>query len=391
LILVIRKQCDYNKIRLQVSRKWEEYISMEIGLHEKIEIIDACDVVARFKIRAIQLGVPNPDNINDFERLIEVYLAPAGITHIMLCLDYSFDFKSHPEIVEHPCTTVEIAKRVSEICRRNSIQVVPGINVLAHQSTIFQGWEPRGILRAYPDMEEKFEGEIHSSKCVCSRHPKLRPIVYDMIDDLMEAFGTKIIHTGFDEVWDIGKCPRCKGVPDYILFAQYINDLNDYIKSRGGSMWMWGDQLIDGYLVPSSNPGYETCVSSLHKAVDLIAKDILICDWHYYDEPLGQLSPSYWVVKGLPFITCAFNSVHGTDQLLYATRVVQDAPNTMGTMLTTWCKLEAFIKLVEEKYPEYLKTGELHYDASLENSSIENRNNFADQSSNMFLKMFVRR
>ena len=91
---------------------------------------------------------------------------------------------------------------------------------------------------------------------------------------------------------------------------RYINDLNDFIKSRGGNMWMWGDQLIDGYLVPSSNPGYETCVSSLHKAVDLISKDILICDWHYYDEPLGQLSPAYWVVKGLPFITCAFNSVH---------------------------------------------------------------------------------
>lgn len=364
---------------------------MEMGVYEKAHFPDAQEIVASFGVRSLQVGVPNEQNIDTFEKFIEDILAPNGVNYLLLCLDYWFEFKRHPEIADEPYTTHEIAARVARSCRKNSITVVPVINVLAHQSAIFNGWTNKGMLRAYPDMEEVFDGELHSSKCLCSRHPLLRPIVYDMVDELMEAFDTKIIHAGFDEVWDIGKCPRCRSVDGYRLFAEYINDINHYIKSKGGRMWIWGDQLVDGKLVPDSNPGYETCLTELHKAVDLINTDIVICDWHYYDEPYGQLAPSYWAMRNFDFIECTFNSPKGAEQLLYATRVVR-SEKTLGTMLTSWCKLERFMEEVYTLYPSYLETGILpKFKKEDEDSGIEKSKLFAMQAAAMFMKLFVPR
>lgn len=363
---------------------------MEIGVYEKVKFPSAREVAASFPVRALQLGVPNSDNIDAFEAFITKMIAPYGVTHIMLCLDYSFDYHSHPEIVERPCTTYEIAARVSKICKRFAITVVPVINVLAHQTTIYQGHRPLGMLRAYPEMEEFHHEELHSTKCVCSRHPLLRPIAYDMVRELMEAFDTKVIHTGFDEVWDIGKCPRCKGVPVEILFSQLVNDINRFVNSLGGTMWMWGDQLVDGRLVPSMNPGYETCLSDLHKAIDLVDKNVVICDWHYYTEPYGQLAPSYWAMHDFRFLECAFNSLEGIDQLLYATRVVR-SERTLGVVLCSWCKLDRFMEEVYKALPEYLETGKVFENKALEDSGIANAPNFPIQAAASFLKMFVPR
>lgn len=362
---------------------------MEIGKYTKIKFPDACDIVSSFKTRAIQVGVPDESNIDMFERFIEEMLAPCGINCILLCLDYRFRFKIHPEVVDEPATSYETAKRVVRVCKANSITVVPVTNVLAHQTGIWNGWEPKGMFRAYPDMEEKFEGELHSTKCLCTRHPKVRPIVYDILSELMEAFETRDVHVGMDEVWDIGKCPRCKGVPVEVLFAEYLNDLYGHIKKNGGMMWMWADRLIDGGLVPSVNAGYETAFGDIYKAVDMIPRDIVMCDWHYYEEPYGHLAPSYWAMKGFNFIECPFNSVHGTDQLLYATRVVQ-SPRLLGTMLTTWCKLEAFMDETWKLYPEYKKTRTFDYDRTLEDCGLDKVKYFARQAAGMFMKMYVR-
>lgn len=364
---------------------------MKLGRGIVRDFIDVPDAVAQFPIRALQLYGPTEENIDAFERFIEQYVVPAGITHVTLCLYYKFAYPSHPEIVDDHATTPAVARRVAEVCHRNHIEVVPEINVLAHQSTIYQGFKPFGLLRAYPDMEEVIDGPLTTStREVCALHPRLRPIAYDMIDDLMEAFDTKIIHAGFDEVFNIGSCPRCRNTPKHILFANLVNDLNDHVRARGGSMWIWGDRLLDGQLIPNISSEYESSEIPTWQAVDLISKDITICDWHYNDEPYGHLTPSFWVMKGNPYLSCPFNSVHGTEQLVYATRVLRDAPNTRGVYLTTWCDLDAFMKYVNEKYADYKATGILRSDPALEVSNIENAHNFADYSSNIFLKMFVR-
>lgn len=346
-------------------------------------------MVASFPVRALQLYGPTEENIDEFERFIDEIVAPVGITHVTIMLYYNFEYKSHPEIVEAPFTSVAVAKRVAAVCKRNGITVVPEIDFPSHQSAIRRDEDPEGVgvLRAYPDMEEPYDPTT-STRAVCMRHPRLRPIIHDMIDDLMEAFETKVIHTGFDEAQNISKCPRCKHVPPHILIAELMNDLNRYIKSKGGQMWVWGDRLLDGKLFPLANIMYESSIHNTAGAIDLIDKDIVICDWHYNQEQMGHLTPGYWEMKGFSHLSCPFNSIKGTEQLVHATNVLRESPRTLGTYLTTWADLSSFMSLTRRKLVSYKKTGELVQNAP-EVSDIFNSHNFADQSSNIFLKMYI--
>ena len=349
------------------------------------------EIVAGFPVRALQLYAPREDTIELFERFIEETVAPLGITHVTVCLYYRFAYKSHPELVEYPCTTVEVAQRVAAVCRKHGITVVPELDVPGHQSDILREGVPmvaRGMIRVHPEMMEPYT-EGNSTYSVCMKHPLLRPIVYDMIDDLMEAFDTKTVHVGFDEVLDIARCPRCRDFPPYQLLAELANDLCAHIKSRGGEMWMWGDRLLDGTRFPTANAGYETSLNNTASAIDLIDPDVVICDWHYNPEPMGHLTPSYWATKSFRFLSSAFNSVLGCEQLVRATHVVSDVPNAYGIYLTTWANLADFVRLVEEKIPEYQKTGIIHHNENEVTSESTSSHKFADQSSNVFLKMFV--
>ena len=347
------------------------------------------EMVASFPVRAIQLYAPREENIDEFEQFIDEVIAPVGITHVSILVYYKFEYKSHPEIVEKPFTSVAVAKRVAAVCKRNGITVVPEIDFPSHQSSIRRDGDPEGVgvLRAYPDMAEPYDPST-STKSVCLRHPRLRPIIYDMIDDLMEAFDTKVIHTGFDEVQNISKCPRCKHVPPHILIAELTNDLNRYVRGKGGEMWVWGDRLLDGKLFPIKDIMYETSIHNTAGAINLVDKDIVICDWHYNYEQMGHLTPGYWEMKGFKHLSCSFNSIKGTEQLVHATNVLKESPRTLGTYLTTWADLDSFMRLTREKLDGYKRTGGIVQNAP-ETADIHNSHNFADQSSNIFLKMYV--
>ncbi len=347
------------------------------------------EIVASFPMRVLQLYGPREDNIDEFEKFVDEVVAPAGVTHITMTLYYRFEYKSHPEIVREPYTSVAVAKRVAAVCKRNGITIVPEIDFPSHQSNIRRNEDPDGvgILKAYPDMAEPYDPNT-STKSVCMRHPRLRPIIYDMIDDLMEAFDTKVIHTGFDEAQNISKCPRCKHVKPHILIAELINDLNRYINSKGGEMWIWGDRLLDGKLFPVRDIMYETSIHDTAEAINLIDKNIVICDWHYNQEKMGQLTPGYLEMKGFKHLSCCFNSIIGTEQLAHATNVLRESPRTLGMYLTTWADLTEFMSLTRAKLDEYRRTGELIQNAP-ETCDIFNSQNFADQSSNIFLKMFI--
>ena len=94
-----------------------------------------------------------------------------------------------------------------------------------------------------------------------------------------------------DEVFIIGDadCPRCGGKPTAELFARAVNDAYDHIvRKRGKEMLMWADRLLDGKAT-----GYglwEASMNGTHPAMDMIPKDIIMCDWHY--EPKYPLQPT---------------------------------------------------------------------------------------------------
>jgi N-acetyl-beta-hexosaminidase len=85
---------------------------------------------------------------------------------------------------------------------------------------------------------------VRYCRSLCPRHPKVKQVVCDLIDEMLDAFGADAFHVGCDEVFEIGHCPRCKGIANAVLFADWINTLYGHIVGkRKAEMLMWSDRL----------------------------------------------------------------------------------------------------------------------------------------------------
>ena len=217
-------------------------------------------------------------------------LAKLGVNLIIAEVDYSYEYVSHPELRGDDPISRETAKQIVALCRQNRIRLVPEFQSLGHQSWAAKTYP---LLAKYPQFDEspgKYPGNSGKEpmgndfycRSWCPLHPDLDAIVFDLYDELIDVFEADALHVGMDEVFIIGDdaCPRCRGKAPAQLFAKAVNDAYGHIvKTRGKEMMMWGDRFIDG-----TETGYgmwEASKNETYPAIDLVPKDIIICDWHY--------------------------------------------------------------------------------------------------------------
>ena len=344
------KQSEIDRFIANITRcmpgiDWTERINLDIK-----------GIVASKPIKAILLASPGNDEIDLFEKFVVEILAKHGITHIVLRVGYHFEFLSHPEVVEQPALSQANAGRIARICRDNDIILVPKMNLFGHQSDTKK--VPFGIIRAYPDMEEITGEDIAYCRCLCLSHPDLKPLVYDLMDEMLQVFGSDHFHIGQDEAFEIGKCPRCVGKPNEVIYADWLNSLHDHLAEKHVKTWLWGDRLLNGTIMPERGIGYETSLVDTWKAVSRVPRDFMICDWHYRVLPYGHMSPAYWDKHGFDFIVCPFNNMCAADQLIVAAQAA-DSVHFQGVFDTTWSRFATFVQAVYDLYPQYLVDHEI--------------------------------
>jgi hypothetical protein len=66
---------------------------------------------------------------------------------------------------------------------------------------------------------------------------------------------------------------------------------------------LWGDRLLDGKLTGLGE--WEASRNDTHAAVDLIPKDVVICDWHYNR---ADQTPVYFATKSLDVVSCSWKN-----------------------------------------------------------------------------------
>jgi hypothetical protein len=270
-------------------------------------------------------------------------LAALGVNALVLEIDYSFAFESHPELRHAGALSKEQAMRLARACREHGIRPMPLFNCLGHQS-----WSKRTgpLLTKYPELDET-PGEFPENKGIycrswCSQHPKVNAIVFALLDELIAAFDADAVHVGMDEVFLIASehCPRCKGGDPAKLFAQAVNDLHAHlVGQREVEMLMWADRLLD-----AATMGYgewESAKNGTHGAVDLVPKDIILCDWHheeltkYRAKPADYVSIPFFLEKGFRVWPSGWKNVKATEALLEAERKHQHE-RLLGHLCTTW-------------------------------------------------------
>jgi Glycosyl hydrolase family 20, catalytic domain. len=183
-------------------------------------------------------------------------------------------------------------------------------------------------------------------KSYCPLHPDLHPIVFALVDEICDVFEAKAFHAGMDEVFYIGddKCPRCGGRDKAELFAGEVNRIQQHLSLKNRKLWIWGDRLIDGKTTGIGM--WEASMNNTHRAIDLISKEVMICDWHY-ERP--DQSAVLFAMKGLNVVTCPWrnpsNAVQQTRDMFRfrETATPQLKEHFNGMMQTVWSGAGAFL------------------------------------------------
>jgi len=260
-------------------------------------------------VRGFCIAAPQPSNLGEFVKFIEEELAPRKVNTLILRVDYNYQYESHPELRDSIALSRQDVRKLVAVCRKNQIRIIPQVNLLGHQS-----WAGKtgNLLEAYPQfdetplvkMPEKYVWPNPDGlycKSYCPLHPEVHDIVFAIVDEICDVFETDAFHAGMDEVFYIGEeqCPRCSGRDPAELFAGEVRTIRDHLASDGRKLWIWGDRLIDGKTTGLGE--WEASYNNTHRAVDMIPKDVIICDWHY-ERP--DQTPVYFAMKGLSVVTC---------------------------------------------------------------------------------------
>jgi hypothetical protein len=172
----------------------------------------------------------------------------------------------------------------------------------------------------------------------CPQNPEVNKIVFSLIDELIEAFQAGAFHVGMDEVFLLASdyCPRCHGGDPAALFARAVNDLHGHIVGqRHREMLMWGDRLLDAKGLGYSE--WEASTNGAHRAIDLIPRDIVICDWHYGSRE-NYPSVSLLLEKGFRVWPSGWQPLEASQAFSRFARQIKNR-RVIGYLCTTWGKV----------------------------------------------------
>ena len=272
-------------------------------------------------------------------------LSAMGINKIIFEIDYNFKFKSHPELRQSDSViTIEGAKEFTKICKSNDIEIIPQFQCVGHQSWAEETYK---LLEVYPEFDLTPNAFPGNKGLYCREwdieNPKVYKVVFSLLDEIIEAFDAKALHVGMDEIFLLGSefSPSTKGKDPAKLYAKAVNDIYDYVvRKKGLKMLMWGDRLIDANKINYGE--WESSVNGTSGAIDLIPKDIIICDWHYeafsdYVNLNADIYPSVpmFIEKGFSVLPTSWRKVDTMKNLLYYSLTLEN-PKMLGHLFTIW-------------------------------------------------------
>lgn len=305
-------------------------------------------------VRGFCIAAPRSARVEEFVKFIDKELAPRSVNTLILRVDWNYEYQSHPELRDSAALTREDVKKIVSVCKKNGISIIPQVNLLGHQS-----WANKtgNLLKAYPEFDETPQVKMPEKyvwpnadglycKSYCPLHPDVHGVVFAVMDEICDAFESEAFHAGMDEVFYIGEkqCPRCSGRDKAELFAGEVRTIRDHLASKGRHLWIWGDRLIDGKATGMGE--WEASYNNTYRAIDMMPKDVVICDWHY-ERP--DQTPVYFAMKGFNVVTCPWRNPGAA--ILQAQDMVRFRANSsremrerfQGMVQTVWSGAEQFM------------------------------------------------
>lgn len=306
-------------------------------------------------VRGFCIGSPRTGQVDTFVRFINEELATRGVNTLILRVDFNYQYETHPELQDNNALSKDDVQKLVRACQAHNIRLIPQINLLGHQSWASTTYN---LLRVYPEFDETPHVKMPEKyvwpnadglycKSYCPLHEGVHKIVFDLVDEICDVFETDAFHAGMDEVFYIGddKCPRCGGRDKAELFAGEVNKIQSHLALKNRQLWIWGDRLLDGKTTGIGM--WEGSYNNTHRAIDIMSKDVMICDWHYEKNIQTAV---YFAMKGFNVITCPWRTpsvaaAQTTDFVRFRAAATPEMKDRYrGLMQTVWSGVGSFLQ-----------------------------------------------
>jgi len=321
----------------------------------------ACAALEKVPIRGLVLGLGRNDITPELLDWIKTDLKNEGINVIQWRIGYyHYGFTSHPEVRNSETPNRAQVKQLIGACREAGIYCYPGVSSFSHQ-----GDGTSGLIGAYPKFdiapatEMKPRRPTNKERSWNPYNKEMRPIVNELAQELIDDFEAKDFMVGYDEAYmmptletdEYAGTPGYNGEPYSEVYAYEFKQFHDYLSSKGVTMWVWGDELLNyrdwgkwdengEEIWPFNEVKFETDTrtgnEAVHPAIDLIPRDnVIIADWHYSQNPA---TAEYFASKGFDVVTSPWNSPETTLAQVdrHLTPEEDIAPHMKGILFTTW-------------------------------------------------------
>lgn len=180
-------------------------------------------------------------------------------------------YTSHPEIGAPGAFTVEEMQEFTKYAKQYHIELVPLVQGLGHVSFILK-WPQHAAVREIASSNWEF----------CPLKDESYALLFDLWDEAVKATpGSRYIHIGSDETYELGMCEMCKAKAAEIgksgVYTLFVNKAAQHLKKFGREVMAWERPM--GW-VQNSSP-----------AVGIVPdKTIVLTESYSYEQPDFQFA-----------------------------------------------------------------------------------------------------
>ena len=261
----------------------------------------------------LYLPSPSPEGIADFKRIID-FAAMCRCNFIMLELGGALEYKSHPEINsawmdycrimnEYPGKTLDVQNaypwkknsihsengggkivqqsvfmELVNYCRERFMEIIPEMPSLSHSDY---------ILAAHPGLAERPDDPFPDT--CCPLNEKYHQLYNDLLDEVIDLIHPARINICHDELYTVNVCDRCRHQSPSLLYANNINRIAAYLRSKNVQTVIWGEKLLDSHWQNGTPIGGaaqapengKAAVPALWQSREYITGDLEIMHWYW--------------------------------------------------------------------------------------------------------------
>jgi len=267
-----------------------------------------------FSFRAVHLVISKKVGTKSIKNIIEK-ASHFKFNYLILQVNNNLKYATHPEISSSDAFTKEELRDIISFAKERYFSVIPELKLFCKQQKLLASAYPKLMQSAFLSFKKKKQSFCYDP------NKEVYPIIFDLIRELLDLFQPEYFHIGHDECFGIKYNPP----QSYLLFAEDVNRVANFLLKQGVKPIMWADMVIK-----SKNGKYK----DLYKAINLINKSVIMVDWSYYPYQLDYSSVLLLREKGFEVIGATFKDERVIQRFSVFMKNLD--PKPLGMIATTW-------------------------------------------------------